>query len=68
MSAIILDGKIISGEILEEVANDVERLKKEGWTPRLVSIKIGDNPAVDLYVRNQKKKAENDSLEYFCLR
>jgi len=64
MSAIILDGKIISGEILEEVANDVERLKNEGWTPRLVSIKIGDNPAVDLYVRNQKKKAEKMGIVF----
>ena len=64
MSAEILDGKIISGEILEEAANDVERLKNEGWTPRLVSIKIGDNPAVDLYVRNQKNKAEKTGIEF----
>lgn len=58
MSAKILDGKAISGEILEETTNSVIRLKNEGWTPRLVSIKIGDNPAADLYVRNQKNKAE----------
>ena len=58
MSAKILDGRIISGEILDETTNNVIRLKNEGWTPRLVSIKIGDNPAVDLYVRNQKNKSE----------
>jgi methylenetetrahydrofolate dehydrogenase (NADP+) / methenyltetrahydrofolate cyclohydrolase len=62
MSAKILDGRIISSEILDEAANDVERLKNEGWTSRLVSIKIGDNPAVDLYVRNQKNKAEKAGI------
>ena len=64
MSAKILDGRIISSEILEEAAKDVKRLKKEGWGSRLVSIKIGDNPAVDLYVRNQKNKAEKVGIEF----
>lgn len=64
MSAKILDGKIISGEILDEVAGDVVRLKSEGWTPRLVSIKVGHNPSVDLYVRNQKNKAEKTGIEF----
>lgn len=64
MSANILDGRIISSEILEEVANNVEKLKNEGWNPRLVSIKIGDNPAVELYVRNQKNKAEKTGIEF----
>ena len=64
MSATILNGKTISGEILEQAATDVVRLKSQGWNPRLVSIKIGDNPAVDLYVRNQKNKAEKIGIEF----
>jgi methylenetetrahydrofolate dehydrogenase (NADP+)/methenyltetrahydrofolate cyclohydrolase len=64
VSAEILDGRVISGEILEQAANDVERLKSEGWTPRLVSIKVGDNPAVDLYVRNQKRNAEKVGIVF----
>ncbi len=64
MSAEILNGKIISGEILEQAADDVERLKNDGWGSRLVSIKIGDNPAVDLYIRNQKNKAEKAGIEF----
>ena len=64
MSAKILDGRVISSEILDEVANEANRLKSEGWTPRLVSIKIGDNSAVDLYVRNQKNKAEKNGIEF----
>ncbi len=64
MVAKILDGKAISNDIIDELTNDVIGLKKEGWTPRLVSIKIGDNPAVDLYVRNQKNKAEKTGIEF----
>lgn len=60
----VLDGKVISSGILDEVSRDVERLKNEGWTSRLVSIKIGDNPAVDLYVRNQKNKAEKVGIVF----
>jgi len=62
MSAKILDGRVIGAAILDETAADVERLKNDGWTPRLVSIKIGENPAVDLYVRNQRNKAENAGI------
>lgn len=62
MGAKILDGRVIGAAILDEAAVDVERLKNDGWTPRLVSIKIGENPAVDLYVRNQKNKAEKAGI------
>ena len=58
MSANILDGKEIAGEILEEVSAEVSELKTSGWDPKLISIKVGENPSVDLYIRNQRLKAE----------
>ena len=58
MSANILDGKEIAGEILEEVSAEVSELKTSGWYPKLISIKVGENPSVDLYIRNQRLKAE----------
>ena len=58
MSANILDGKVIAKNILEEVSCKVSELKTSGWDPKLISIKVGDNPAVDLYIRNQRLKAE----------
>jgi methylenetetrahydrofolate dehydrogenase (NADP+)/methenyltetrahydrofolate cyclohydrolase len=64
MSAIELDGKALGKEILDDVAATVEKVKGQGWTPRLISIKIGDNPAVDLYIRNQRKKAEQVGIEF----
>ena len=58
MSANILDGKEIAREILEEVSAKVSELKTSGWDPKLISIKVGENPSVDLYIRNQRLKAE----------
>ena len=58
MSANILDGKEIAREILEEVSAEVLELKTSGLDTKLISIKFGENPSVDLYIRNQRLKAE----------
>ena len=58
MRSNILDGKSIAKDILDEVSFKVSKLKKSGWDPKLISIKVGENPAVDLYIRNQRLKAE----------
>ncbi|MDP6656698.1 MAG: bifunctional 5,10-methylenetetrahydrofolate dehydrogenase/5,10-methenyltetrahydrofolate cyclohydrolase [SAR324 cluster bacterium] len=58
MSAKILDGREIAKDILEEESEKVSELKLSGWDPKLISIKVGENPAVDLYIRNQRQKAE----------
>jgi len=64
MTAEILDGKRIAGEILQQVADGTHELREAGWAPRLVSIKIGDNPAIEVYVRNQRAKAESVGIEF----
>ena len=58
MSANVLDGKQIAKDILEDVSVKVSELKLSGWDPKLISIKVGTNPVVDLYIRNQRLKAE----------
>ena len=58
MSANILDGKQIAKDIVDDVSEKVSELKLSGWDPKLISIKVGTNPAVDLYIRNQRLKAE----------
>ena len=52
-----MDGKLIAKEILEDVSVKVSELKLSGWDPKLISIKIGTNPEVDLYIRIQRLKA-----------
>jgi methylenetetrahydrofolate dehydrogenase (NADP+)/methenyltetrahydrofolate cyclohydrolase len=64
MSAIILDGKAIGAEILADVSKQVAELTASRWAPKLISIKIGENPAVDLYIRNQRIKAEQAGIQF----
>ena len=53
---IILDGRAASHAIRTWTAESVKSLKeKHGWTPVLVTVQIGDNPASERYVRNQIK-------------
>ncbi len=63
----IIDGKIISAAVKEEVKKEVEQLKKEGIEPSLAVILVGEDPASKVYVGNKKKACEAlgiKSLEY----
>ena len=64
MSANILNGREIAKEIFKDVFLNVSELKKSGWQPMLFSIKVGENPAVDLFIRNQRKKAEKVGIVF----
>ena len=64
MAANILNGKEIAEDILNEVSGKATDLKESGWEPKLLSIKVGENPAVDLYVRNQSLKAEQAGISF----
>jgi len=54
----IIDGKVISLSVKEEIKNEIIELKKNGITPGLVVIKVGDDPASAVYVRNKKRACE----------
>ncbi|MDD9923201.1 MAG: bifunctional 5,10-methylenetetrahydrofolate dehydrogenase/5,10-methenyltetrahydrofolate cyclohydrolase [Boseongicola sp.] len=58
MTASLIDGKAISAKLTAEVAKDAAKLKASGWEPHLVSISVGDQAASALYVRNQRRVAE----------
>ncbi len=59
-----IDGRALAKKMIACIRTDVEALKKEHWAPKLVSIKIGENVAVDHYVRNQKRNAEQTGIEF----
>jgi methylenetetrahydrofolate dehydrogenase (NADP+)/methenyltetrahydrofolate cyclohydrolase len=59
-----IDGRALAAEMIEKIGSDVAALKKEHWSPKLVSIKIGDNPSVDRYIRNQKRNADQVGIEF----
>ena len=63
----LIDGKIISSEVKENVSKEVELLKSNGITPSLAVIIVGEDPASKVYVANKKKACEQigiKSLEF----
>lgn len=68
MSAQILDGRTLAREIRERLKGEVEALKAKGVTPTLASIVVGENPAVEVYVRSQQRAAEDVGIEYRLMR
>lgn len=54
----IIDGKIISDIILKKMADKVVSLKKNGITPCLSVILVGDDAASQVYVRNKELACE----------
>ena len=58
MTAVILDGKLVAGEIKKHVARQVEKLEKHGKTPFLATVQVGDDPASSSYLKAKHKAAE----------
>lgn len=53
--ATIIDGKLVSAKVRQEVAQQTAVLKEQGITPGLAVIIVGDDPASRVYVNNKKK-------------
>ena len=51
----IIDGKLVSQSVKDEIKSEVENLSKEGKTVTLAVIIVGDDPASRVYVNNKKK-------------
>lgn len=56
--AMRIDGKSVSAKVKEEVAAEVEVLKKQGVCPGLAVVIVGDDPASRIYVNNKKKACQ----------
>lgn len=54
----IIDGKAVSKQVRERVSAQCEELKKQGVTPGLAVIIVGEDPASQVYVRNKEKACE----------
>jgi methylenetetrahydrofolate dehydrogenase (NADP+)/methenyltetrahydrofolate cyclohydrolase len=58
MSAQVISGKELSGEIREELRQKVEKLTRKGKTPGLAVILVGEDPASQVYVKNKEKACQ----------
>jgi methylenetetrahydrofolate dehydrogenase (NADP+)/methenyltetrahydrofolate cyclohydrolase len=54
----LINGKLISGQIKDELKLEVEQLKKQGKECCLAVIQVGNDPASTVYVSNKKKACE----------
>lgn len=59
----IIDGKLISTQIKEELKVKVAEYKKQGITITLAVIQVGSDPASTVYVGNKKKACEFIGIE-----
>ena len=54
----LIDGKLISTQIKDELKEEVAQLKEKGIEGCLAVIQVGSDPASSVYVRNKKRACE----------
>ncbi|MCB0642144.1 MAG: bifunctional 5,10-methylene-tetrahydrofolate dehydrogenase/5,10-methylene-tetrahydrofolate cyclohydrolase, partial [Phaeodactylibacter sp.] len=60
----LIDGKQLSSQIKEEIAEEVQRIKAAGGkTPHLAAVLVGENPASQSYVRSKVRSCEQVGFE-----
>ena len=60
----ILDGSVVAARIKEEVRAEVARMAQtEGVRPCLAAVRVGDDPASAVYVRNKIKASEEVGIK-----
>lgn len=55
---VIIDGKKVSADVKQQVAEETKKLIAQGITPGLAVILVGDDQASRVYVNNKKKACE----------
>lgn len=64
MTAQIIDGKKIAGELLQKLKEEISQRKIDGVrSPCLAVLLIGDNPASEVYIRNKKIACEKIGIK-----
>ena len=59
----LIDGKLISAQIKDELKEEVVSLKEKGIIPCLAVIQVGNDPASSVYVNNKKKACAYIGIE-----
>lgn len=54
----IIDGKKIAAQVLDECKTSIENLTKQGLTPGLAVVLVGDDPASKVYVGSKVRKCK----------
>jgi methylenetetrahydrofolate dehydrogenase (NADP+)/methenyltetrahydrofolate cyclohydrolase len=62
MAAMLIDGKVVSEHILNNLKPRIEALKARGITPGLAAVLVGDDPASATYVNGKAKACQKLGL------
>ena len=60
----IIDGKKIANNILENVKKEVTQLKKQGISPRLAVVLVGEHKPSQTYVKKKEQAAKKVGMEF----
>ncbi len=59
-----LRGRDLAARIIADVRQATGELSAAGWEAKLVSVTVGDGSAVELYVRNQRRRAAEANIAF----
>ena len=59
-----LRGRDLAARIIGDVRQATGELSAAGWDAKLVSVTVGDGSAVELYVRNQRRRAAEANIAF----
>ncbi len=62
MAGVVLDGKKINEQILQELRPRIEKLSRHHRPPSLAVVLVGNDPASEIYVRNKIKTSRDLGL------
>lgn len=69
MAAVILDGKLLSRQIRDELRDEVaDFIQNNAEVPTLAAVLVGDDPASEVYVRNKVNGCEQVGLQSRMIR
>ncbi|MBO8159195.1 bifunctional 5,10-methylenetetrahydrofolate dehydrogenase/5,10-methenyltetrahydrofolate cyclohydrolase [Thermosyntropha sp.] len=60
----VLYGKIVREKLINEIREEVKNLRKQGKSPLLMTLEVGDNPASKVYLSSQRRTAEEVGINY----
>ena len=64
MQTTVLYSKPLQQEVKNQIIADVSNLKKQGKSPKLAIVQVGNDPASNVYVNIKKKTANECGLEF----
>lgn len=63
---VIIDGKKVAGEVLEELRQEISVLRQNHVEPGLAVVLVGNNPASEVYVRNKRRICADLGINSFA--